>query len=54
MKKIGIIGGIEPESTIDTYKRMIGAFQARPFPICFEIHFKDASSTSSDTSGLIR
>ena len=29
MKKIGIIGGIGPESTIDYYKRIISAFQAR-------------------------
>ena len=29
MKKIGIIGGIGPESTVDYYKRIIGAFQER-------------------------
>ncbi len=27
MKRIGIIGGIGPESTVDYYKRIIGAFQ---------------------------
>ena len=54
MKKIGIIGGIGPESTVDYYKRVINAFQKRPSPIYPEILFKDASSTSSDTSGLIR
>ena len=27
MKKIGIIGGIGPESTLDYYKRIIRAFQ---------------------------
>jgi len=29
MKTIGIIGGIGPESTIDYYKEIIAAFQAR-------------------------
>jgi aspartate racemase len=29
MKKIGIIGGIGPESTIDYYKRIIGHFQSQ-------------------------
>ncbi len=27
MKKIGIIGGIGPESTVDYYKRIISVFQ---------------------------
>ena len=29
MKRIGIIGGIGPESTVDYYKRIIGAFHAK-------------------------
>jgi aspartate racemase len=29
MKKIGIIGGIGPESTLDYYRRLIRAFQER-------------------------
>jgi len=29
MKRIGMIGGIGPESTVDYYKRIIGAFHER-------------------------
>ena len=29
MKKIGLIGGIGPESTLDYYRRIIRAFQER-------------------------
>ena len=54
MKRIGITGGIGPESTIDYYKRVISAFQKRPSPIYPEILFKGASSTSSDTLDIIR
>jgi aspartate racemase len=54
MKRIGIIGGIGPESTIDYYKRIISAFQKRPSPIHPEIIVKGASLASSDTSALRR
>jgi aspartate racemase len=50
MKKIGLIGGIGPESTIDYYKRIIGAFQERRSPSIYpEIIVKGASLASSDT-----
>jgi aspartate racemase len=29
MKRIGIVGGIGPESTVDYYKLIIGAFHAK-------------------------
>jgi aspartate racemase len=45
VKRIGIIGGIGPESTIDYYKRIIGAFQERPSPIYPEIIVYSASLT---------
>jgi aspartate racemase len=35
MKKIGIIGGIGPESTVDYYKRIIGAFQEGSGPYTY-------------------
>ena len=35
MKRIGIIGGIGPESTIDYYKRIISTFQRQPSPSVF-------------------
>jgi aspartate racemase len=35
MKRIGIIGGIGPESTIDYYKRIISAFRERSSPAIY-------------------
>jgi len=46
MKRIGIIGGIGPESTLDYYKRIIGAFQDRQSPSVYpEIIVYSASLT---------
>jgi aspartate racemase len=46
MKRIGIIGGIGPESTIDYYKRIISAFQDWPSPPVYpEIIVYSASLT---------
>lgn len=46
MKRIGMIGGIGPESTIDYYKRIIGAFRERPSPSIYpEIIVYSASLT---------
>jgi len=46
MKRIGMVGGIGPESTIDYYKRIIGAFRERSFPAIYpEIIVYSASLT---------
>ncbi len=29
MKRIGLIGGLGPESTLDYYRRIVGTFQGR-------------------------
>lgn len=43
MKKIGIIGGIGPESTIDYYKLIIGAFHEKQADLIDRIYFQELS-----------
>ena len=50
MKKIGIIGGIGPESTIDYYKLIIGAFHKRQA----DLGYPEIIIYSADLSSLMR
>jgi aspartate racemase len=50
MKKIGIIGGIGPESTIDYYKLIIGAFHKNQV----DSDYPEIIIYSANLSGLIR
>jgi aspartate racemase len=50
MKKIGIIGGIGPESTVDYYKLIIGAFHEKPA----DSGYPEIIIYSANLSGLMR
>lgn len=50
MKKIGIIGGIGPESTVEYYKLIIGAFHEKQA----ELGYPEIIIYSADLSGLMK
>ena len=50
MKKIGIIGGIGPESTVDYYKLIIGAFHEKQT----DLGYPEIIIYSADLSSLMR